>query len=374
MIRIALVSHLDEISGAGVALVELACGLDRTRFAPVLILPGNGPLAERAAGRGLEVVVVPNPQVSLAKASAIQRVGLGFRRIFYIFGLMRAFARYKIDLIYINTTATVFPEIAGRLSRRKMVCHVHETFSPAAPLSARKGSIIRKSCSGMLYASESARKGFPPGPGVPSIIVKNYVDVDALGKRGRVPRGDEDFLVVANGMFPRKGNDVLLQAAALANRSLHGRKIRLKIIGNPQEEHADFSARMQTLAQVPELAGKVEFTASASPLVEEMILADAFVSASRNEALPISLVEAMAIGVPVIATDVSDCARVLGGGQYGWVTPPENAGALAQALVELALNPRLAAQRTGAARGMVLREYAGVGFWDSLELWLEGLR
>jgi len=64
--------------------------------------------------------------------------------------------------------------------------------------------------------------------------------------------------------------------------------------------------------------------------------ADVFVLTSLSEALPISALEAMAMGVPCILTDVGGCADVIDDGKNGYLVPPKNAAAIAEKLVFLA--------------------------------------
>ncbi|HEX9935482.1 MAG TPA: glycosyltransferase family 4 protein [Longimicrobium sp.] len=72
--------------------------------------------------------------------------------------------------------------------------------------------------------------------------------------------------------------------------------------------------------------------------------------------LPAKALEAMAMGVPVIATRVGDLPEILGEGERGWLVPPGDAPALADALAAIAADPSLAARRGAAARQWYLLE------------------
>ncbi|CCB66354.1 glycosyltransferase [Hyphomicrobium sp. MC1] len=81
-------------------------------------------------------------------------------------------------------------------------------------------------------------------------------------------------------------------------------------------------------------------------------------STTRAEGFGIALIEAMAAGIPIVATDVPACREVLGGGAAGLLVPPGNAAAFAYALSELLQNDARRCRLVEAARDRVKREYS----------------
>ena len=85
---------------------------------------------------------------------------------------------------------------------------------------------------------------------------------------------------------------------------------------------------------------------------------DVFVLPSIYEGLPFALLEAMALGIPIVATDISGVRDVLGDQQAGWLTDPRNEAALA-ATIECALSQPLESQRrTQVAQHLVETQYS----------------
>ncbi|HEX8392524.1 MAG TPA: glycosyltransferase family 4 protein [Longimicrobium sp.] len=79
-------------------------------------------------------------------------------------------------------------------------------------------------------------------------------------------------------------------------------------------------------------------------------------TASARAQLPAKALEAMAMGVPVVATAVGDLPELLGGGVRGWLVPPDDPAALAAALAAVAARPAEAAGRARAARAWFLEQ------------------
>jgi glycosyltransferase involved in cell wall biosynthesis len=128
---------------------------------------------------------------------------------------------------------------------------------------------------------------------------------------------------------PRKGLEVLL--AALARLRAQGRAVRLLAIG--PFETADYEAAMHALAAELGIADAIEwagFTAdvdAALRRMDTMVLPSLF-----GEGMPMVVLEAMAAGVPVVASAVEGTPEVIEDGRSGLLVPPGDAGALAASL------------------------------------------
>jgi len=77
--------------------------------------------------------------------------------------------------------------------------------------------------------------------------------------------------------------------------------------------------------------------------------ADVLAAPSRNEGMGRALVEGMALGLPVVGSEVGGIPAVIADGETGWLVPPGDAAALAEALVELGRDAALCAKLGAAA-------------------------
>jgi glycosyltransferase involved in cell wall biosynthesis len=80
-------------------------------------------------------------------------------------------------------------------------------------------------------------------------------------------------------------------------------------------------------------------------------------SSGKMEGIPVALMEAMASGIPVVATAISGVPELVRPGETGWLVPPENADALAGALTDIYQNPAEASHRAELGQRWVLEEF-----------------
>ncbi len=147
----------------------------------------------------------------------------------------------------------------------------------------------------------------------------------------------------------RKDYGTLL--AALARLTERGTAFRAALVGDGVERAA-LEARAEELGLAPRLRFLGERTG-----VERLLPGmDVFVLSSREEGIPNALLEAMAAGRPCVATAVGGTPEVLRDGETGWLVPPGDPGALADALAEALAHPEEARRRAAAARRAVVED------------------
>ncbi len=140
------------------------------------------------------------------------------------------------------------------------------------------------------------------------------------------PDGRSLRLVTVGRLVPVKGFDVLLSALATAVES--GLDAELAIVGQGPER-----SRLQERSVALGIAGRVRFTGALAPedLASELARADLYLQPSRAEGFGVALVEAMATGLPAIATDVGGPADIVEP-SLGELVAGDDAAALAGAL------------------------------------------
>ena len=168
----------------------------------------------------------------------------------------------------------------------------------------------------------------------------NAIDIDRFRtvpggrQRTRAELGitPETLLIGTVGRLSlEKGYQYWLEAAALTARALDN--VHFLLVGSGNQEQA-----LKQQAQALGIAHRVTF-AGARPNVEQFYeCMDLFVSSSLSEGLPTVILESMAAGVPVLATDISGTRELLVKGENGWIVPARDAPALSAAMTELIMD------------------------------------
>ncbi|GAB6280190.1 MAG: hypothetical protein STSR0007_02460 [Thermovirga sp.] len=188
-------------------------------------------------------------------------------------------------------------------------------------------------------ASHCMGKGFPD---VPVEVLPNSLDIaryrrasaDGNGYPKRAGKDGNKAVILGAGRFVDwKGFDVLIRSAALVSRS---RPVELWLAGTGPELE-----RLEALAR--EEVAPVRFWGFVEDIRELMWASDIFVLPSRDpEPFGLVLLEAMACGLPVIATDRGGPLDMIEDGRNGWLVPPGDPDALSRTLTEALSDPDLA--------------------------------
>jgi glycosyltransferase involved in cell wall biosynthesis len=160
---------------------------------------------------------------------------------------------------------------------------------------------------------------------------------------------DQPVLLFVGGLHYRKGADVLIRAVADPSLSA----CRLLVCG--EGELAD---DLRASAAELGLGNRVRFLGYRRDVPALMAAADLFVLPSRWEGCPVVILEAMAVGLPIVATAVGGVPELIRGGQEGLLVLPEDSVALAEAIQRLLGDPQLADRLGNQAKARAKREFS----------------
>jgi glycosyltransferase involved in cell wall biosynthesis len=183
-------------------------------------------------------------------------------------------------------------------------------------------------------------------------VVRCGVDPAAFGHRGRVDSGPGVRIVCVGRLVHHKGQAVLLEAVAeLARR---GRPVTLTVVGDGPKRSS-----LEQLAQRLGIADSVTFTGSvAQDRIRDLYATgDIFCLPSFAEGLPVVLMEAMAVGLPVVTSRIMGIPELVEDGVSGLLVPPGRPDELAGALEQLIRDPDRRHRMGAAGRDRVVAEF-----------------
>jgi glycosyltransferase involved in cell wall biosynthesis len=355
-LRVMFVITCMPVGGAETLLVNLVRRMDRRRFAPELCcLKYLGPLGEVLASEiptfsGLlsqkyDVRVLPRLTRLLKRrqVDAVITVGTGGDKMFW--GRLAAW-RAKTPVIASALHSTGLPDHVEWLNRR------------LAPLTDAFIGVARPHAQYLAEHEGCPRRKI--------VVIPNGVDVErfrplppdfALRARLGLPAGAPVAAIVA-ALRPEKNHELFLNAASLIRQARSD--AQFLIIGDGPKR-----PELEALRDKLGLGDAVHFLGTRGDIPELLSLADVLMLTSHMEANPVSILEALACGKPVVATRVGSIAESVHDGQSGYLVEPGDAAALADRTVEL-FNDRATARRFGQAGRQTVVEHG------SLERMVEG--
>ncbi|MGH3109626.1 MAG: glycosyltransferase family 4 protein [Gaiellaceae bacterium] len=341
--------HESEALGAGRSVLNALDPLAEYGWTASAWFPGDGPLREESARSITTHAYREKPiRYSLRGWRADPGVVARLRATpAYLRSFRQALLRARPHVVHANTLRTL-PEarIAHGLGL-PVVVHVHELPPPGA----KRTLVLRaagRAADVLVVVSEAVARVVRPHAGRTPVLVAH----NGIPPRGGERRDPGPPVVGTIGTVCRvKGTDVFLEAAALAHQRRP--ELRFEHIGQSGlDDDVGFERQVSALAGSSALRDAVMLLGS-RPAVEGLDRWEIFVLASRQDAFPLASLEAMAAGVPVIATEVGGLPEQIEHLVSGVLLEPENPRALADWIVRLHDDPDLRSSLASAAASRV---------------------
>ena len=350
-----VVSDLD-VGGAQEVVRTLAENLSELGCVAVVCTFRDGPLRSEIEQLGIPVEILPDRAHSIVAFPRFLAETIQLRQ-----ELARIVRKYQIDVIQTHLLRSMdFLVLSLRSNRGPKIFW---TFQNALfdlreeHLSENKWLFKPKRLShhllyqlgshwvdGMVAVSDDVKKSIlETMNGIPAdkiSVIPNSVDVSRYGQktnrqafRKKLGFGETDHLMSMVATFKRqKGHIYLLEAAAeLIPRF---RDLHILLLGD-----GELRDEMQAMTQALNLEDNIHFLGTRSDVPEILAASDSFILPSLWEGLPMALVEAMASGLPIIATDVSGTRQVMVPGETGFLIPPGDPQEIIQAVTLLLTEP-----------------------------------
>jgi glycosyltransferase involved in cell wall biosynthesis len=362
------------IGGPAMHAILLTHGLRGRGYETVLVAgqegPREGSLRDLAAQKAVEPLFLPELGREI-------RVG---RDLLALFSLVRILTRQRPAIVHTHTAkAGALGRIAARLAGVPVVVHtfhghvLHGYFSRGTTrvfleIERRLAGITTR----ILTVSETQRQelldlkiatprtssvmplGLELDPFLTAHVSKGTIRRQ-LGLSPHVP-----LVGIVGRLVPIKDHATFLEAAAALHRSRP--EVRFLVVGD-----GELRPSLERLAGTLDLDGRVHFLGWQRDMPRVYADLDLLVLSSINEGTPVALIEAMAAGLPVVATRVGGVADVVDDGKTGLLVPPKDPAALNRAMAVLLDDPDRRREMGQAGRHAVYPLYSDDALLDRMD-------
>lgn len=396
--------HTARLGGGELALLNLVCALDADRYHPIVALAADGPLADRLHAAGIDTRIVPLDAAVLDTrkdslgGGSLLKLRYAWACLRYVLTLAHLARAVHADLIHTNSLKSdLYGGFAGRLAGIPVLWHVRDRIDghylpPRVATAFRRLSHILPNA--VVANSESTLKTLRPRRRQPSAAVYSGIadlsaGADEAGPRldiiadglpagqfalrsapllARLPEPTRAGLVVSlvGRIAEWKGQHIFIQAAALVLADFPN--TRFQIIGAPLfGEDAYAETLHQTVAALG-LSEQIVFLGFRDDVATLLAGTDVVAHASTlEEPFGQVVVQGMAAGKPVVATDGGALREIVVPGETGLLVPRSDAPAMARAFSGLLADPARAKEMGEAGRRRVRERFTMTQTLHALE-------
>jgi glycosyltransferase involved in cell wall biosynthesis len=357
-IRLTTVLDVNGIGGAELQLLSLFRRFDPAVVTPrVVSLRHAAPLADEFRASGFPVEVIG--RAGRYDLRTVPRLVRRFRRDGTDVVLVANYQQAALTLgrlaarlagVRANVIAVHEMDLTG-VGRRCLPRHDVETLFLSDAL-----VLLAPSQRRYLHREEGVER--LPWRRIREVVIPNGIELPepptaAQRRAARAALGlaPEEFVAgIVARLTPEKAHEVLFEAVAKLAPSHPG--LRLVVIGDGARE-----AQLRGLVRELGIAERVMFTGLRHVAPQLLPGLDVACLCSQREAAPVSVIEAMAAGLPVVATAVGAVPDLVTDGEEGFLVPVDDSGALADRLARLAADPALRAGLGARARARAERDH-----------------
>jgi glycosyltransferase involved in cell wall biosynthesis len=322
-------------------------------------------LMHAAQSRGDRVTAIspgPGPFIDLLRQQEIEVELIDLSRTFHVREALRLRRLLRRDraLLHIHTqlSGNILGRLAARLAGSPVVSHMHSApyFRPVRAIAAvhrTLDNLTARLCARIIAVSDATRDAYVRQgyPAERTVVVHNGIaerspqNVDSRSGLGVPP---EVPLVGSVGrLCAFKGQRELIEAVSRLGEDVH-----VVLVGKDIEQGGAYEQLLRDEAERLGVADRIVFAGYRDDVDKLLRSLDVLVLPSWTEGFPVVLLEAMAAGVPVVATSVGGIPELVADGETGILVEPRDVDGLTRALNDLLARPDRGRElgRAGAER------------------------
>ena len=339
----------DSVGGSQISAAALIAGLRGSRYEPLVVVHRDGPLQDYLRQQDIAFEPLSLPTFVGSGSQMTDHLGAFLRTTPRLAGYLR---RREVAIVHtqdgrMNQTWG----LPARLSGSHSIWHQRSMYAPS-----RLTHLTLRVSNRVLCNSAFVRDGLPAAVRDKAIVVPNPVprdpdDTDREAARRiclqAIGAGDDARLVAFIGNFTRqKRPDIFLAVAGQLTREL-GSGVHFLVFGRDRDQ---LQSELEAQAGALGIADRLHFMGFRNPIQAWLAGADLLLSPEVEDAFGRTLVEAMLVGTPVVASDSGGHREIVRDGETGFLTAVDDVDAMSTAARELLRNPASAARIAGTAR------------------------
>ena len=364
--RILFVHSSAELYGSDRCLLSVVKGLVAAGGEAHVVLPGDGELVPELRQAGATVHFL-DPVVFrrdiLSPAGALR---LCLRLPVQVFRLARLIRKQEIELVHTNTGVTLGGAIAAKLCRVPHIWHFREIltefqaflriYQPLVAFCSERFIFITKAVQRQFSSSRITGRGEVIYDGIPT---EQFDGIPAEAANGPL------VITTVGRLAPYKGQDVFIEALAEVNKA--GIEFEAFVVGDVYGNRHAFREKLVARTIEIGLGDRIHFVGFRDQVQPFLERCNLFVMpVTRQEPLGIVMLESMAAGRAVIATNGGGATEIIRNGENGVLVKPGDAAGLAVAIIRLAGDPEQRQHLVDRGRKVVKERFSEKSMVDSV--------
>ncbi len=335
MIRIAFLDHTAKWSGGEVALYNILTHLDED-INPLVILAEEGELAEKLRVHGIDVRVIPlSEKVRHRNRNALNwgSVAAGLSMFTYGRRLAKLLKQEHVVCVHTNSLkSALYGAVAAKLASIPVIWHIRDHINPPymKPIVAKAVKLLSRFVpNGVIANSESTLHALSLPEKKKTLVVYSSFAKE-IGRRESSKKDKDDFIILLVGRLAHwKGQHILLKAA---QSFLPNKNVKFWLAGEALFGEEKYKQELQQQMESDGLSN-VTMLGHVSNVLELMHQVDLLVHTSITpEPFGQVIVEGMAVGLPVIASNEGGPVEIVVHNKTGLLITPRDAGLLAHSI------------------------------------------
>ena len=288
------------------------------------------------------------------KSADVQIINLDMRFKYDIRILGKLYSLLKkerIDLIYAYMLHPILlGTIIGKVLRIPIILHSLRNIPQAEnPLRLKLYRLVSRYSDMTTTVSEAVRLQYQNISKSRLFTIHNGINVHQYTCKRNLLTNSKVVIGCTGSLRKKNGHIYLIEAASI----LDNRKLCYRFVGSGEEE-----TKLKELVKQKHLENCIQFTGYRSDIPQQLSMLDIYVQPSLYEGLPNSVLEAMASGLAIIATNVGGTSEAIIDGKTGFLVPPRDAKAIAEKITYLIEHPNVARRIGCNAKAYVKEKFS----------------